>query len=128
MPTLTETTPHATPTMAPLLPAPVLLPPPSPPPYTVTGVVVADRDNPRATPIAVLRGGASETNTAVAKTAGAPLTMVAAATPADRRFVTIGDPVGNGFVVAEVRADGVVLRSGKRLVTLKIGMANGNLK
>jgi len=107
--------------------APVVMPPPAPPAYTVTGVVVADRDNPGAAPIAVLRGGAGAGDTGNGKLASTP-TMTASSNTSERRFVTIGDPVGNGFVVAAVRADGVDLRSGKRLVTLKIGTANGNLK
>jgi len=107
--------------------APVVMPPPAPPAYTVTGVVVADRDNPGAAPIAVLRGGAGAGDAGNGKLASTP-TMTASSNTSERRFVTIGDPVGNGFVVAAVRADGVDLRSGKRLVTLKIGTANGNLK
>lgn len=61
---------------------PISVPPPSPPTLAVAGVVVAgpgsgNRD------VAVLRGGA------------------------DRRYVTLGDPVGNGFVVSAIRMDGI---------------------
>jgi hypothetical protein len=66
----------------------------APPAYTVTGVVRGDED------IAILRSGAGD---------------------GERRFVRPGDPVGNGFKVIAVHADGVEIGSGDRRVTLKLG-------
>lgn len=63
-------------------PTVVQLPPPPPPTLAVAGVLVAGPGSGNKD-IAVLRGGS------------------------DRRYVTLGDPVGNGFVVSAIRIDGV---------------------
>ena len=118
-------------------PSPSPTPLPGPPPYIVTGVVVADRDVPGSRSIAVLRavaGIVSPVMTAAFAGSGNTSGSASSSPPAggmalpERRFVGVGDPVGNGFVVASVRADGVDLRNGKRVVTLKIGTNPGNVK
>lgn len=65
----------------------VVVPPPPPPTLTVSGVLVASRDA-GGRSVAVLTGGG------------------------DRRYVTVGDPVGNGFVVSAVSLDGVEVVDG----------------
>jgi len=74
--------------------APVPVEPPPAPEYSVTGIVRGEMD------VAILRGGAGGE---------------------ERRFVRVGDPVGNGFVVAAIQADGVVIKSGDRRILLKLG-------
>lgn len=74
--------------------APMAVPPPA---FTVTGVVLGADAGTKS--IAILRGGEGN----------------------ERRFVAVGDPVGNGFVVAAVHAAGVDIKSGSRRVTMKIG-------
>jgi len=77
-------------------------PPPPPPPaptYSVVGVVLADRNAVGAKEgqdVAILRSGT------------------------DRRFVTVGDPVANGFKVAAIHSGGVDIRSGDRIATLPL--------
>lgn len=100
-------------------PAPVL-PPPVPPAYIVTGVVRGQ--NPDGSDnVAVLRGGAATGTEPAGAVAPATAAVTAAAT--ERRFVRVGDAVGNGFVVVAVRRDGVTLEhSGdKSRVTLMLG-------
>jgi len=69
--------------------APVPLPPPAPPEYVVTGVVLGDKGG---RDVAILRGSGSVGQE-------------------DRKFVTVGEDVGNGFYVAAIRADGILLKS-----------------
>jgi hypothetical protein len=84
----------------------VILPPPPAPTFTVTGIVLGDPMEPRDErnpSVAVLSSGSD------------------ARSGSDRMFVTVGDSVGNGYVVTAIRAGGVDIRSGGRRVTLKIG-------
>jgi hypothetical protein len=67
---------------------PVRLPDPVPPAYVVTGVVLGDKGG---RDVAILRGGASGQD--------------------ERKFVTVGEDVGNGFYVAAIQANGIVLKS-----------------
>lgn len=82
----------------------MVLPPPPPPAFIVTGVVMGDSNAGDNRNIAILRGASGPGGE-------------------DRRFVTVGDEVGNGFVVAAVHDMGVDLkeRNGSRHVTLKLG-------
>ena len=73
----------------------VELPPPPAPNYAVTGVVLGNGGG--AENVAILRDGE------------------------ERRFVRVGDSVGNDFVVSAILFDGVEIRSGERRVILKIG-------
>ncbi len=76
-------------------PAPVVavaLPPPPPPTFVVTGVVRGEQED-----IVILRDGD------------------------ERRFVRVGDPVGNGFKVTAVLEDGVEIGSGSRRLILNLG-------
>lgn len=97
----------------------VEVPPPPPPPYTVTGIVMGDRSIGDGRSVAILRtsgpGGSAPATPGASTESGA-----------ERRFVSVGDPVGNGFIVAAVRPDSVDLKSGSRRVTLKLGMGNNN--
>jgi hypothetical protein len=116
-----EGTSNAPAAAAPLPVPPVVVPSPPPPPppaYTVTGIVMGDRSAGDTRAVAILRGGGNVVVPSSDKDATAAATSGGAV---DRRFVTVGDPVGNGFVVAAVRADGVDLKSGSRRVTLKLG-------
>jgi hypothetical protein len=110
-------TPKPAPSVGPVLPfrpfgpppfikpvAPIVMPtpPPGPPPappvpsWTVAGIILADRvDGAKVgRDVAFLRNGG------------------------DRVFVKVGDPVGNGYVVAAVHPSGVDIRSGDHLTTL----------
>lgn len=69
----------------------IVLPPPPPPAYTVTGVVLGDRGG---RDVAILRGSGGT-----------------GAGQEERRFVTVGEDVGNGFYVASIHANGIILRS-----------------
>ena len=73
--------------------AAVVLPPPPPPALMVTGIVVSvpQPGLPTAASVAVMRGAGGAND--------------------ERRFVRAGDFVGNGFVVAQVRRDSVVIKS-----------------
>jgi hypothetical protein len=86
---------------------PVEVPPPD---LTVTGVVLGDLSTGVTRNVAILRGkGQGEE---------------------DRRFVSVGDPVGNGFRVAAVNADGVDLEdsAGNRRVTLRLGKSGEDVR
>jgi hypothetical protein len=113
---------------------PKMPPAPVPPAYIVTGVVRGQ--NPDGSDnVAILRGAGGSSSPAVAAAtaaplvAGAPPALTAAAETAatgeagsDRRFVRVGDMVGNGFVVVAVRRDGVTIACGERSrVTLMLG-------
>ena len=86
------------------------MPPPPPPALTVTGIVISvpQPGLPTAESVAVMRGAGS---------AGVD----------ERRFVRAGDSVGNGFVVAHVRRDSVVIKStakgDNRRIVLHLGEA-----
>jgi len=87
-------------------PMPVDVPPPD---LTVTGVVLGDLSTGVTRNVAILRGKGGEE---------------------DRRFVSVGDPVGNGFRVAAVNADGVDLEdsAGNRRVTLRLGKSGEDVR
>ncbi len=79
------------------VPAPVELPAPS---WGVSGIVLAESDSDgikRGRDVAILRD-----------TAG------------DRRFVTVGDPVGNDYHVSAVRPAGVEIRNKKRTAMIRL--------
>ena len=82
----------------------VALAPPPAPAVMVTGIVmgIAEPGSPAGISVAVVRGADG--------TAGS-----------ERRFVKVGDSVGNGFVVAKVNSGGIVIKSGSRRVTLRVG-------
>jgi hypothetical protein len=89
-------------TITPAPTVPVVVAPPPPPDVVVTGVVLGgDTDDKGG--VAILRAKASGKD--------------------ERRFVSVGDYVGNGFSVASVHAGGVHLKNkaGDRVVELKIG-------
>ena len=90
----------------------VSLPPPPPPAVMVSGIVlgVSEPGNPSNGSVAMLRSGDSVSG-------GGASTGVA-----ERRFVRVGDRVGNGFVVAQIYSDSVVIKSGKRRFTLFLGV------
>ncbi len=92
----------------------VTLPPPPPPAVMVSGIVlgVSEPGNPSNGSIAMLRSGDMTTGGGAAASAGA----------AERRFVRVGDNVGNGFVVAQIHSDYVIIKSGKRRFTLYLGV------
>ena len=81
--------------------APVVVPLLPPPAFVVTGVVRGEQED-----IVILRGGGNGSGSGDA---------------VERRFVRVGDSVGNGFVVSAIFRDGVEIRSGNRRVTLKLG-------
>ncbi len=87
---------------------PVELEPAPVPTLVVTGVVMGDStvSNPRN--IAILRGSSGE----------------------ERRFVSVGDYVGNGYTVVAVHADGVEIqdKAGNRRVTIKLGQPGDNAR
>jgi len=76
--------PQPAPAAKPAVVAPVVIPPPQPPSLSVSGVLVAAPGS----------GGKS-----VALLAGA----------GERRYVSVGDPIGNGFVIAAIGMDGIVV-------------------
>ena len=86
----------------------VALPPPPPPALMVTGIVIGvpQPGVPTAASVAIIRGAGTGSGE-------------------ERRFVRAGDSVGNGFVVAHVRRDSVVIKSStkgdNRRVTLHLG-------
>lgn len=84
----------------------VALPPPPPPAVMVTGIVmgIAEPGSPAGSSVAVVRGADG-----------------GAAGGSERRFVRVGDSVGNGFVVAQVKPGGIVIKSGSRRITLRLG-------
>jgi hypothetical protein len=79
------------------------------PGLTVTGVVLGDLSTGVTRNVAILRGGTGD---------------------GDRRFVSVGDPVGNGFRVAAVHADGVDIEdsAGNRRVTLRLGKSGEDVR
>jgi len=89
--------------------APVVVPPPPPPTapvYTVTGVIMGQDEEAKS--VAILRGGSE----------------------GERRYVSAGDEVGNGYVVSKVTPSGVELKlkGTKHSVTMPIGKANAEEK
>jgi len=82
--------------------APFVLPAAPPPAYTLTGVVTSEgagRFSRQS--VAILRGGAGEMS--------------------ERRFVKIGDEIGNGYRVTAIFAGGIDIKSGSRTITLNMG-------
>jgi hypothetical protein len=79
------------------------------PDLKVTGVVLGDLSTGVTRNVAILRGGQGDE---------------------DRRFVSVGDPVGNGFRVAAVHADGVEIEdsAGNRRVTLRLGKSGEDVR
>jgi hypothetical protein len=88
---------------------PVVLPPPPPPDMVVTGVVLGDVSTGAARNVAIMRGKGGDGKD-------------------ERRFVSVGDPLGNGFTVTAVHADGVDIKDKTRNITLKIGSAGDNAR
>lgn len=88
----------------PVNPAPVELPAPS---WQVAGIVLAEHDTDgikRGRDVAILRDGAGS-----------------------RRFVTVGDPVNNGYVVSAVLPGGVEIRNKKRTTLINLDSSSLNL-
>lgn len=88
---------------------PVVLPPAPPPDMVVTGVVLGDVSNGAARNVAIMRGKGGDGKD-------------------ERRFVSVGDPLGNGFTVTAVHADGVDIKDKTRNITLKLGSAGDNAR
>ncbi len=81
---------------------PFVLPTAPPPAYVLTGVVTSEGAGRYSrNSVAILRGGAGET--------------------AERRFVKIGDEIGNGYRVVAIFASGIDIKSGSRTITLNMG-------
>jgi hypothetical protein len=88
---------------------PIVLPPPEPPEMVVTGVVLGDLSSGAARNVAIMRGKSAKGEE-------------------ERRFVSVGDPLGNGFTVTAVHADGVDIKDKTRRITLKLGSAGDNAR
>lgn len=87
---------------------PVEIESPPAPALVVTGVVLGDPTSGNPRNVAILRGNSSE----------------------ERRFVSVGDYVGNGYTVVAVHADGVEIqdKAGNRRVTIKLGQPGDNAR
>ena len=87
---------------------PVIPEAPPVPSLAVTGVVLGDPTSGNPRNVAILRSGAGE----------------------ERRFVSVGDYVGNGYTVVAVHADGVEIqdKAGNRRVTIKLGQPGDNAR
>lgn len=87
---------------------PVEMGPPPAPTLAVTGVVLGDPTSGNPRNVAILRANNGE----------------------DRRFVSVGDYVGNGYTVVAVHADGVEIqdKAGNRRVTIKLGQPGDNAR
>jgi hypothetical protein len=85
------------------VPAPIELPAPA---WGVSGIVLAESDSDgvkRGRDVAILRDATG-----------------------DRRFVTVGDPVGNDYHVSAVRPGGVEIRSKKRTAMIRLDSSTSN--